>query len=77
MVSKDDIPEVAMCHVCGEPMKVIDVSELAKSLGYKVAEGSFALECCGFEQTIENAEEAKRVRLLLQAYHSERTPQVQ
>lgn len=76
MVSRDDIPEVAICHVCGEPMKVIDVTELAKSLGYRVTEGSFALECCGFEQTIENAEEAKRIRVLLQTYYSERAARV-
>jgi hypothetical protein len=71
MLRREDIPEIAICHVCGQPMKIIDVSALAKSLGYTVRSGSYALECCGFEQTIEDPELAKHVLTLLLEYHSQ------
>jgi len=70
MIKKEDIPEIAICHVCGEPMKLVDLSELAESLGYQVASGSYALECHGFEQTIDDPREAKRVLELLLEYHA-------
>ena len=71
MVHKEDIPEVAICHVCSQPMKVVDVAALAKSLGYTVKSGSYALECCGFELTIDNPKLAKNVVELLLEYYSQ------
>ena len=65
MIRKEDIPEIAICHVCGQPMKIINVSALAKSLGYTVKSGSYALECCGFELTIDDPKLAKHVVELL------------
>jgi hypothetical protein len=71
MIRKEDIPEVAICHFCGEPMKVIDVTTLARSLGYEVRTGTYAVECCGFEQAIDDRTVAERVAEILVAYHAQ------
>lgn len=47
MIRKEDIPELAICHKCGQPMKVVDVTALAESLGYKAKSTSYTAECCG------------------------------
>jgi hypothetical protein len=75
MIRKEDIPQMAICHVCGEPMKLIDVSALAKSLGYTVESGSYALKCCGFEQTIEDPKLAKQIVEMLLEYQSQTSVQ--
>lgn len=69
MTTKEQLPEIAICHVCKQPMKVVDVSALAESMGYKVTEGSYALECCGFEEHIDDPELAREVIALLVNYH--------
>jgi hypothetical protein len=69
MIRKEDIPKLAICHICGEPMKLEDISILAKRLGYKVAEGSYVLGCCDFELTVDDEGLANHLVKLLQAYH--------
>lgn len=71
MIRKQDIPEIAICHKCGNPMKVIDVSALAKSLGYTAPSGLYALQCCGFEQTIDDPEHATQILDILLAYYAQ------
>ena len=72
MVTKEDIPEVAICHKCGGPMQVIDLSAQAQQLGVRVPkENSYVLECCGFEQTIDDPVEAQQILQLLLAYHAQ------
>jgi elongation factor P--(R)-beta-lysine ligase len=64
MVLFNDIPEYAICHKCGKPMKVIDLH--AK---YGMREGAFTIECCEHELTIEDDQEAEEVKEILLAYH--------
>ena len=70
MIQKSDIPELAVCQKCGNPMKVIDVAAKARALGVYRPEGSFVIECCGAELTIEDEDAAQRLRDLLLAYHA-------
>lgn len=69
MIQKTEIPELAICHKCGEPMKVIDLTAKAAKLGVQVPEGSFSIECCGSQLTIEDDAAAERLKDLLLAYH--------
>lgn len=71
MIRKEDIPEMAICPRCGQPMKVVDLAPQAARLGVRVPEGSFVIECCGTELTIDDDDLAIRVRDLLLAYHWE------
>lgn len=59
MIQKTEIPELAICHKCGEPMQVIDLAAKAAKLGVHVAEGSFSIECCDFQLSIDNDEDAE------------------
>ncbi len=70
-IRKSDIPEYAICHVCGNPMQVVDVRELARQLGCVVGEGAFAIKCCNFHLTIDDNNQAKEIRDLLIAYHAQ------
>jgi hypothetical protein len=72
MIRKDNIPEIAICHQCGEPMRVVDVGALAKSLGYQLPRGSYAVECCGFELTVDDPDKAKQIVEMLLEYHSQK-----
>ncbi len=72
MIRKDGIPALAICQKCGEPMRVVDVAAVAKSLGYRVQSGAYALECCGFELTVDDADKAKQIAEMLLEYHSQR-----
>jgi len=70
MITKDQIPEEAICHVCGEPMKVIDLTAKAAELGMSVPEeNSYVIECCNHELTIEDDEEFRQLRDMLLEYH--------
>lgn len=71
MVRKEDIPDLAICPKCNQPMNVVDLAPQAARLGMRVPEGSFVIECCGTELTIDDDELAIRVRDLLLAYHQE------
>lgn len=69
MIRKSEIPEIAICDKCDEPMKVIELSEKAAKLGVQVTKGSYSIECCGFQLTIDdNDAHAELVNILL-AYH--------
>jgi|688.fasta_scaffold1063621_2 hypothetical protein len=71
MIRKEDLPKVVICPACGEPIKLVNLQELAKSLGYKGREGAYAIECCDYEVTIDNTLEAARLLKLLQEYYSQ------
>jgi hypothetical protein len=67
---KDILPE-AICHICGEPMKVLHHEHRALALGFKIPEGGiFTIECHGFQLRIEDEEAEREVVKLLEAYHS-------
>jgi len=69
MIQQSDIPDLAICHKCGNPMKAIDLAAKAKRLGFHEPEGSFVIECCGSELTVEDEDAAEQLRDLLLAYH--------
>ncbi|WP_339676851.1 hypothetical protein [uncultured Gimesia sp.] len=71
MIQKTDIPDFAICHRCGEPMKVIDLTAKAKKLGFHVVEGSFSIECCDFQLSIDDDDEADCLKNMLLAYHNQ------
>ncbi|QDU98089.1 hypothetical protein [Lignipirellula cremea] len=68
MIRKEDIPEIAICHICGEPMQTVDVAALARSLGYKVQSGSYSVECCGYELTVDDPVQGTQIVDILLAY---------
>lgn len=69
MVTREQIPEIAICHKCGEPMKVVNLHENAERLGVKLSRDSFVIECCGSALTIENDFAYEELRDLLLSYH--------
>lgn len=69
MFTIDDVPELAICPKCGNPMKVVFLEPLATKLGFKVDEGAFSIECCGGELTIDDNDLANRLKEVLLAYH--------
>lgn len=71
MILIKDIPEYAVCHKCGLPMKVVDLESQAARLGVKVPHGSYVIECCGGELTIDDEPTAKMVKNLLLEYHGQ------
>lgn len=70
MDTDEDIPDIAICHRCGNPMKVIYLEPLAIELGMKVRRGAFVIECCDSQLTIEDEAASMTVRDLLAKYHS-------
>ena len=71
MIDTDEIPEFLICHVCGRPMKLVDVSALARSLGSILRSGSYSIECCDFELTIDDPDLASEALRTLLEYHSQ------
>jgi hypothetical protein len=70
MTAREQLPDDAICHVCGSPMKVIDLAPLAKELGVHVPrEHSYSIECCDFELTVDDDEEFRHLCELLREYH--------
>jgi hypothetical protein len=69
MSFKKDIPDMAICHKCGEPMQVVDLVSQAEQLGFGLPEGAFVVECCGTELTVDDDDLAIRIRGLLLEYH--------
>jgi len=67
----ETMPKDAVCHVCGKPIQIIDVSAMAASMGLSVPEGSVSIECCGFEQTLDDPEQAQQLLRALTTYHRE------
>ena len=65
----DEIPPQAICHKCGKPMRVIDLSAQAARLGVQVPADSFVIECCGANLIVEDVDVARALRDLLLAYH--------
>jgi hypothetical protein len=61
MIAINDLPDLAICHVCGQPMRVVELGPEAARLGVKVPDGSYVIECCGHELTMED--ESARVEL--------------
>jgi len=65
------IPPEAICHICGQPMKVLHHEQRALALGFKIpAGGLFTIECHGFQLRIEEEEVEREVVKLLEAYHA-------
>jgi hypothetical protein len=70
MVTKEEIPDEAICHICGQPMKVFDLSAEAERHGMRLPEAnSYSIRCCDHELTVEDYGEFRRIRDLLAAYH--------
>ena len=70
-VELKDIPREALCHICGEPMRVLHHEQRAIALGFKVPEGGiFTIECHGFQLRIDDEEAEQEVVKLLEAYHA-------
>ncbi len=70
MITKDQIPKVAICHICGEPMKVVNLNELATELSVLLPkQHSCVINCCDFELTIEDNEEFQELCKILLEYH--------
>lgn len=74
MIQRTDIPDMAICPACGQPMKVIDLAKKAADLGIHVPEGGFTIECCGGQLYMEDEEARIMLRDLLLAYHTEHNP---
>ena len=70
MVTKGEIPDMAICHKCGNPMRVVDLNAKARRLAVQVPDESFLIKCCESELTIEDEEAARQVRDLLAEYHA-------
>ncbi len=70
MFARDQIPDMAICHKCGNPMRVVDLNAQARRLGVQVPDESFVIECCGSELTVEDEEAARQLRDLLAEYHA-------
>ena len=70
-VELKDIPPEAICHICGEPMKVLHHEHRARALGFKIPDGGiFTIECHGFQLRIDDEEAEREVVRLLEAYHA-------
>ena len=73
MVEIKDIPDYTICHKCGRPMKVVELGPQAAKLGVKIAPGSYVIECCGYELTIEDEPARVALKNLLLTYHGQET----
>jgi hypothetical protein len=71
MVRREGIPAIALCPVCKAPVRPVDISTLVEKLGYRLAKGSYVLECHGFQLTIDDPVLAKQLLDLLLDYYAE------
>jgi hypothetical protein len=48
-----------LCHVCGKPMRLIDVRAKAAALGYRIPgdDEQYVIQCCGYTLTIEDPDQ--------------------
>ena len=71
MIDVRNIPDYAICHKCGQPMKVVELGPQAARLGVKIPDGSYVIECCGHELTIDDEPARLALKNLLLAYHGQ------
>ena len=65
------IPDEAICHICGKPMKVMRYGDRARALGLNVPGGEITtIECHDYVLTIEDEDVAQDIIKLLDAYHA-------
>ena len=72
MIETKDIPDYAICQKCGQPMRVVELGPQAARLGVKIAEGSYVIECCSHELTIDDEPVRIALKDLLLAYHRQK-----
>ena len=52
-----------LCHICGQPLKLIDVVALARSSGLNVPDDPYGYQitCCGYDIVIDDDELANKI----------------
>ena len=71
MLTDLQIPDEAICHICGKPMRVVRSEERARALGLRVPEGGITtIQCHDYYLTIEDEDVAQEIIKLLDAYHA-------